>query len=211
VDDERYYTELAGAFARGRLALGGDVDDDTAIARGHDAGLRLHKFKRATLPRVHKVLGVLRGLAPASLVDIGSGRGTFLWPLVDAFPGLPVLAVDHAQRRVADIGAVKRGGLARISAARMDAERLALADKCADVVTALEVIEHLHHPERAAAEAVRVARRFVVVSVPSHEDDNPEHIQRFDRASLTRLLEAAGARKVSCDYVLNHIIALGRL
>ena len=39
-----------------------------------------------------------RGLAPASLLDVGSGRGAFLWPLLEAFPGLPVIAVEIADR-----------------------------------------------------------------------------------------------------------------
>ncbi|NJM35092.1 MAG: AAA domain-containing protein [Rhodomicrobium sp.] len=30
---------------------------------------------------------------PESLIDFGSGRGVFLWPLLDAFPDLPVMAV----------------------------------------------------------------------------------------------------------------------
>src|SRR4051794_20000367 len=101
MSEDRYFAELAGAFVRGRLGAG-DGDD---VARGLAAGLRLHKFKRnAELPRVRRVLGLLRGLAPSSLLDVGSGRGTFLWPLLDALPELPVVAVDRDARRAADLG-----------------------------------------------------------------------------------------------------------
>lgn len=79
---ERYFTELATAFVRGRLN-----QPDASIEAGLEAGLRLHKFKRNTeLPRVRTVLGILRGLLPENLLDIGSGRGTFLWPLLASFP-----------------------------------------------------------------------------------------------------------------------------
>ncbi len=210
MDGTRYYEELAAAFVRGRLGVSGGSDAEL-IERGHAAGLKLHKFKRqAELPRVRRVLGALHGLAPQDLLDVGSGRGTFLWPLVNEFPWLPVLAVDEAERRVADLQAVRRGGIERLSAAQMDACALALGSKSRDVVTILEVLEHLERPERAAAEAVRVARRFVVASVPAHEDENPEHVQLFDEPALGRLFESAGAGRVSFERVLNHIIAVVR-
>jgi hypothetical protein len=55
---------------------------------------------------------------------------------------------------------------------------------------------------------LRVSRRHVVVSVPSHEDDNPGHIQRFDARTLEETLKRAGARRVTVEHVLNHIIAV---
>lgn len=208
----RYYVDLAAAFARGRLGDRRERDPLRLVAAGRAAGLRLHKFKRnATLPRVRKVLGILRGLGPGRLVDVGSGCGTFLWPLLDAFPTLTVCALDHDPRRVADLGAVRAGGIGRLLAARMDAECLALADDSADGVTILEVLEHLRRPERAVAEALRVARRFAIVSVPSKPDDNPEHLRLFTRDSLEALLLGAGARRVTIDYVPNHLLAIARI
>src|SRR5690349_4987626 len=160
---ERYYLDLAAAFVRGRLGLPSDRPPAQLFEAGQEAGLRLHKFKRtAGLPRVQKVLGILRGLAPADLLDIGSGRGVFLWPLLDAFPDLPVTAIDRNPVRAADLGAVGAGGMARLRAARMDVEALALPADSVDVATMLEVLEHVAHPERAAAELVRVARRVVI-------------------------------------------------
>lgn len=209
MSEDHYYRELAAAFVRGRL---GDEpgDADALIRRGRTAGLKLHKFKRSTeLPRVRKVIGILRAIAPDRLLDIGSGRGTFLWPLVDAFPTLAVTAVDHSARRAADLAAVARGGIARLQSVQMDAHALAFADDSFDVVTLLEVLEHLDDPARAAAEALRVARRFVVASVPSKPDDNPEHIHLFDARALERLF--AGATRVQCDYVLNHIVMVARV
>ena len=208
----RYFLDLAAACVRGSLPGVPPGPPEELVRLGLAAGLRLHRFKRtADLPRVRRVLGVLHGLAPGDLLDVGSGRGVFLWPLLDAFPWLPVLAVDRDPRRLATVAAVARGGVARVTAAVMDATRLGLADDSADVVTILEVLEHLARPDRAAAEAVRVARRFVVASVPSHEDDNPEHIHLFDRTSLQSLFTAAGARRVSFDSVLNHLIVVARV
>ncbi len=210
----RYHLRLAAAFVRGRLPHldAAALPDAQVIAAGLAAGLRLHKFKAdSELPRVSKVIGILRGLQPESLVDIGSGRGTFLWPLLAAFPDLPVLAIDRAGQRASDLAAVRTGGIGNLQAARMDVTRLALAAKSADGMTILEVLEHLERPELAARDALRVARRFVVVSVPSKPDENPEHIQLFSSARLSRLFLDAGAASVKVDGVLNHLLAVVRV
>ena len=208
---ERYYLALAAAFVRGREPgiAPSPANDGDVFRAGLARGLKLHKFKRnADLPRVRRVLSMLAGLAPESLLDVGSGRGAFLWPLLDAFPSLPVTAVDKEEQRATDLAAVARGGVERLRAARMDAAALDLGDDAFDGVTMLEVLEHMPDPARAAREAMRVARRFVIVTVPSKEDDNPEHIHLFDGRSLSGLFEAAGARRVTVEHVLNHVVAL---
>ena len=106
-------------------------------------------------------------------MDIGSGRGVFLWPLLTELPYRPVTAIDLLPHRLAVIDAVRRGGIERLTCARMDATGLGFPDNSFDVVTMLEVLEHIPHPRRALAEVVRVAARFVILSVPSKPDDNP--------------------------------------
>ena len=209
--DEAYYTELAAAYVRG-LWPDAAGDDGAQNAAGRAGGLKLHRFKRtADLPRVRAVIGMLHGLAPDSLLDVGSGRGVFLWPLLDAFPGLPVTAIDRDQTRIDHLEAVRRGGYAALSPHVMDGAIMDFADNEFDGVTVLEVLEHVEDPLAVAREAVRVGRRFVIASVPSKEDDNPEHIRLFDAESLAALFGEAGASRVSVDYVLNHMICMARL
>ena len=208
-NDGRYFTALAVAFVRGKISVAAELSDEEIIAFGREQGLRLHKYKSQTeLSRIKKELGILQGLAPLSLLDIGSGRGTFLWPLLDAFPYLEVTAIDTNPIRVNDINAVRKGGFPNLRALEMDATKIQLEDNSVDLVTALEVLEHLENPALAVAEAVRLARKFVVTSVPSKEDDNPEHIQLFDQTSFEKLWLEAGAKSVKIEYVLNHIIAV---
>jgi ubiquinone/menaquinone biosynthesis C-methylase UbiE len=221
------YTTLAAAYVRGKLAhapgfdqalfatpldLLNDEQLQALIALGQAHELRLHRFKRTMgLPRVARVLGALKGLFPAELLDIGSGRGAFLWPLLDAFPALPITAFDRLDYRVADIGAVADGGFATLRAVQGDATELPFEDAQFDVVTLLEVLEHIPETMRALREVCRVARRVVLLSVPSKADDNPEHIHLFDARTLEQQLRAAGASRVSFDYVPGHIIAVARV
>ena len=207
------YNELAQAYARGMLPDAGDTADAAELlARARDAGLKLHRFKRTMdLPRVRAVLGILRGVGPESLIDFGTGRGVFLWPLLDAFPALAVTAVERDERRLGHLAAVRRGGIERLTVARGDASALPFAAGSFDVATVLEVLEHQDDPLTLAREAVRLARRFVIASVPSKPDDNPEHVQLFTGDTLIALLTEAGAATVTVDYVLGHIIAVARV
>ena len=186
------------------------------VEYGREHGLRVHKFKRsAELPRVRKVLGVLRSLGPTSLLDIGSGRGVFLWPLLDAFPDLPVTALDRSPQRVADLEAVHWGGIERLAPVSGDVTALDFPDAAFDVVTILEVLEHLPDARTGAREVLRVCERFVVASVPSKPDDNPEHLRLYTAETLTALFEEAAAALgvrvyVKCEYVPSHIVAVVR-
>jgi ubiquinone/menaquinone biosynthesis C-methylase UbiE len=226
-EDTPLYTQLAVAYVRGKLRHDLAVDPmllDLPLSALNDAqleqiiqlgrvhALQLHRFKRTMgLPRVAKVLGVLKALSPTELLDIGSGRGAFLWPLLDTFPWLPITAVDTLDYRVADLQAVHDGGVAALSAAYGDATRLPFDDSQFDVVTLLEVLEHIPDTSAALAEACRVARRFVVLSVPSKPDNNPEHIHLFDAARLETLLDRAGAARVTIEYVPGHLVAVARI
>ena len=206
------YAELAAAYVRGVLPdVDPSADDAALISLGRSAGLKLHRFKRTMdLPRIKAVLGALRGMAPANLLDIGSGRGVFLWPLLDAFPNLAVTAVEPDDRKRAHLEAVRSGGVERLDVVGRDASDLPFPDRGFDVVTLLEVLEHQQDPAPLAREAMRLASRFTIVSVPSKPDDNPEHVQLFTAESLTALLETAGATRTRIDYVPNHMIAVAR-
>lgn len=228
-DPDRYFLRLAAAFVRGRCIQGDPValpeslreqpleelsDDELELVFqcGLDAGLKLHKFKRTMgLPRVHRVFGVLRSLAPENLMDVGSGRGAFLWPLLEEFSGLPVTAIDRDPRRVRDLEAVRLGGIDRLIAHAMDATDLKFDPGSFDVTTLLEVLEHVPLVRQAVTQAIRVTRRFVVVSVPSRADHNPHHVHLLDEARLRELFSAAGVSRVTCDYVPGHLVAVANV
>ena len=212
ISDPSHYVALAAAYVRG--ATGElHLDDAAALALGEPRALKLHRFKRTGgLARVRPVIGALRAFGAERLVDLGSGRGAFVWPLLDALPDLGVVATDLLPHRALLFAHVARGGIARLAGVQADITQLPYADGAAPCVTALEVLEHLpgDGPERAIREAMRVASAAVIASVPSHEDDNPEHVHLFDGARLEAMFRAAGARRVTIEHVLNHIVCVAR-
>ncbi len=92
-----------------------------------------------------------------------------------------------------------------------DATHVSFDDNQFDVVTLLEVLEHIPDTVAALTEACRVARHFLVLSVPSRPDDNPEHIHLFDAAQLATVLERVGVERVRFDSVPGHLIAVVRI
>jgi SAM-dependent methyltransferase len=229
IEPDGYYSWLAAAFVRGHNQLSESptlsahlLDTPLAeltpsqqtelITAGLAADLPLYPFKRTmALPRISWTLGVLQSIQPMSLLDIGSGRGTFLWPLLDAFPHLPVTAIDADAQRTAHLRAVQAGGVETLHVQQADATALPFADDHFDVVTLLEVLEHIPHPAAALAEAVRVGRRFLLISVPSQPDDNPEHIHLFDEARLRQMLADCGVTNIKWGGVPGHWTVLAPL
>jgi ubiquinone/menaquinone biosynthesis C-methylase UbiE len=145
------------------------------------------------------------------MLDVGSGRGAFLWPLLDRCPTLQVTAIDQNPQRASDLNAVRIGGIDRLRAHCMDLTALDFDNQQFDVVTTLEVLEHIPNYETAIREAVRVAKRFVVASVPSKPDDNPEHLHLLTTAQLQTAFKQAGCQRIQFDWVLNHLIVVASI
>ena len=225
----RYEPLLAAAYVRGTALNSGMpvlpqeltdaplealTDDELAqiIDAGTQAGLKLYHFKeREDLPRVSAVLGFLRGIQPLSLLDVGSGRGAFLFPFLREFPETLVTAVDLLPHRVELLSAVAEGGVERLTALRQDICTWDVPAASFDVVTLLEVLEHIPEVDRAVEAAVRLARRYVVVTVPSKPDNNPEHIHLLTKEKLTGLFSAAGCEKLKFGGVNGHLLAIASL
>jgi ubiquinone/menaquinone biosynthesis C-methylase UbiE len=153
---------------------------------------------------------MLRGLQPDNLLDIGSGRGAFLWPLLAEFPNLPVTIAEIGGQRSSDAAAVRKGGIERLTVAQADVHRLPFAPRSFDAVTMLEVLEHLAEPQAALREVLHASRRFVLLSVPSTPDENPQHIHLFSKQRLEDMAMEAGAIRVTFEHVLNHRIMLAQ-
>lgn len=171
--------------------------------------LKMHYFKeKEDLPRVQVVLGFLHGIVPAgqckSLLDVGSGRGVFLFPLLRDFPDLDVTSIDILPYRVELMQCLHDGGIGNLQPLLQDICKWNAPDKSFDVVTMLEVMEHIPDTDAVVKNAVRLAKNYVIVSVPSKPDNNPEHIHLFSNDDLQQLFLENGCSKVKFMSVTNH-------
>lgn len=189
-----------------------ETDKEMLEKAGRAAELKLYRFKNmGELPRVQKAIGFLKGVWPESLLDVGSGRGVFLFPFLEAFPFTPVTSADILDYRVEFLEDIALGGVQNLTAVQESICTFDAPDKSFDVVTMLEVLEHIPEVEKAVFNAVRLAKRYVVVSVPSKEDNNPEHIHLLTKDILTDLFTRAGAKNMYFDGVNGHLFMTARV
>lgn len=140
------------------------------------------------------VLGTVEG----TVVDVGVGEGLALERML---PGsMPAVGLEYRLDKV--VAARRR--LPHLSGAVADAGMLPVADGVADLVTCIELLEHLVPFEPAVAELARITRGRCVVSVPWEPwfrlgnlgrgknlrrfGNDPEHVQAFTPARLRRAL-----------------------
>lgn len=104
-----------------------------------------------------------------SLLDVGCGNGAYTMALAAVFPD--VTAIDVESERLQSFAAELAGdpSLTGVVIEHMSVEALSFPDGRFDAVTMIEVLEHVEHPHRAAAEVARVLAPggLVYISVPN--------------------------------------------
>jgi ubiquinone/menaquinone biosynthesis C-methylase UbiE len=141
----------------------------------------------------------LANTSPARIIEVGMGEGMITDRVRRRFPQACVMGLDLEDRDLQD--SWRRNGLSGVIG---DACRLPFADKSADLVLAIEVLEHLHDPGAALVELARVSRDRVVVSVPleplwrignlarrryvSDWGNTPGHLQHWSRRGFASLV-----------------------
>ena len=173
---------------------------------GKEKNLKLYYFKeKEILSRVKIVLGFLKNINPQTLLDVGSGRGVFLFPFIKEFPNTIVESIDVLDYRVNLINCVKMGGIKNLNASQIDITKYEYEENKYDCVTMLEVLEHIPNVETAIKNAIKLTKKFIVITVPSKKDDNPEHIHLLTKEKLTQLFNKNGITNLKFGGVNGHL------
>ncbi|MBU8827979.1 mycofactocin oligosaccharide methyltransferase MftM [Mycolicibacterium goodii] len=168
----------------------------STVTGGMSAWLRFYRNSlsalesgRAAFAPVH--LRAAELVAGRCVLDLGSCFGFF--PLRLSHNGFDVTATDLSAPTMDLLARVSPGLHRPVRTITCDAAAVPLPDAAADTVTALHLLEHLDADAGDAVldEALRLARRRVVVAVPF--EDEPQacygHIRTFDVTALQRIGE----------------------
>ncbi len=138
-----------------------DLSDISSNYRKHTSG---NPIQRALIGRFHHTIARLATRTGArNVLDAGCGEGfglrSALVPVTSSVLGLDlsIESLQFAQHMSPELPFVSGS-----------VTTLPFPDRSFDLVTCLEVLEHLEHPDQALAEICRVSARWVLLSVP-HE------------------------------------------
>ena len=178
---------------------------------GKENELKLYYFKeKENLARVNIVLGFLRNIYPSSLLDVGSGRGVFLFPLLKEFENINVTSLDILDKRIELLSNIINGGVNNLNVLKDDICTYNEKDNTYEVVTLLEVLEHIKDYKKAIKNAIRLSSSFIVITVPSKEDNNPEHINLLTKDILTKVFNENNITNLKFGSVNGHLFLVAR-
>lgn len=134
-----------------------------------------------------------------SVLDVGCGRGVFVNTLVKSFPDRfdRVVALDPSEEALQYVNVAKTKGTIAC---------LPFEDESFDLVTSLEVLEHLpcEDYKKGISELQRVSKKNIVITIPNGQELASSlvmcpkcycrfspifHMRRFDQNSLQTLFE----------------------
>lgn len=135
---------------------------DTSNFKKHTSD---NPVQRALIDRFHqKITSIVSDLNPQTLLDAGSGEGFVAEIFLREMPALQITGFDMLEDSVKLAQIRNPRGTFTVG----DIYNTGFEDNSFDVVVSFEVLEHLHEPDKALAELARVAKDYVVLSVP-HE------------------------------------------
>lgn len=114
--------------------------------------------------RINKILNEIISLDTHSVLDVGCGNGAFVNTLIRTFPDRfdRVVGMDTSEEALKYVRTERLKGTV---------SKIPFEDKSFDLVTCLEVLEHLPYEEykKGLQELQRLSSRYILITVPNSE------------------------------------------
>jgi 2-polyprenyl-3-methyl-5-hydroxy-6-metoxy-1,4-benzoquinol methylase len=162
---------------------------------------------RRLMAGFERSLDELFGMAgPSSILDVGCGEGVLTSEWAERLGDGRIVGIDLPDPKLeAEWQKRQRPNLEYRAE---EATRLSFADDEFDMASAIEVLEHVPDPEATVAEMARVAKRWLLVSVPREPiwrmtnmargaylrelGNTPGHVNHWTKVGFVSLLSAHG-------------------
>ena len=162
---------------------------------------------RRLMAGFHEALDELWASAdPESVLDVGCGEGVLTVEWADRLGDGRVVGIDLEDPKLK--GEWEKRARPNLEFRAEEATRLSFADDEFDMATAIEVLEHVPQPEWTVEEMARVARRWLLVSVPREPlwrglnmargayvrdlGNTPGHVNHWSKRGFVSLLSRHG-------------------
>ena len=145
---------------------------------------------------------------PRSLLDVGCGEGVLVHEWAAQIAPARVVGLDLEEASIQAGWAQRPADNLEYRIMDVSQQGLPFAEDEFDVVTAIEVLEHVPDPAQTVAEMARVASRWLLVSVPREPlwrglnlargaylkelGNTPGHVNHWSKRSFVALLEQHG-------------------
>jgi SAM-dependent methyltransferase len=144
--------------------------------------------------------------APDSVLDVGCGEGVLTSEFAQRVNGGRVVGIDLEDPKLQEEWERRRAPNCEYRVE--EATSLSFEDGEFDMAAAIEVLEHVPQPERTLSEMARVARRWLLVSVPREPlwrvmnmargaywrslGNTPGHVNHWSKVGFVSLLQRYG-------------------
>ena len=130
--------------------------------------------------------------------------------LLKEFENINVTSLDILDKRIELLSNIKKGGVNNLNVLKDDICTFNERDNTYEVVTLLEVLEHIKDYKNAIKNAIRLSSSFIVITVPSKEDYNPEHINLLTKDILTKVFNENNITNLKFGSVNGHLFLVAR-
>jgi 2-polyprenyl-3-methyl-5-hydroxy-6-metoxy-1,4-benzoquinol methylase len=182
-------------------------DDGIVTGNTYDKYGSTNPLVRRMMAGFESALDELLAVAnPTSLLDVGCGEGVLVHKWARRLAQARVVGIDLEEPSIQAGWRERRAP--NLDYKVMRAENLPFADSEFDLVTAIELLEHVPNPEHTLAEMARCAGRHLLVSVPreplwrmlnmargaylSELGNTPGHLNHWSKRSFVKLLSRYG-------------------